>query len=181
MNHLLNQSGLLNGAEHVTLPVKTVFVLHDWLIHCANVDGTTNVSELRVTSWNTSELLPAKGALVVSELGASDIVWMLWIPRWCINIPRCTNCSVATSEAQASWHSAPVARDQAARVTWQGYAALSDFDKPNFQLLHRKCPFHASGMKACTGCKAVMRTAASRGFNLKLLVFKLSCQSKWCQ
>lgn len=89
MKHLLNQSGLLNGAEHVTLPVKTVFVLHDWLIRCANVDGTTNVSELRVTSWNTFELLPVKGALVVSELGVSAIVWMLWIPRYCTSVYKC--------------------------------------------------------------------------------------------
>lgn len=81
MKHLSNQSGLLNGTEHVTLPVKTVFVLHDWLIRCASVDGTTNVSELRVTSRNTSELLPVKGALVVSDLGASDIVWTLRAPK----------------------------------------------------------------------------------------------------
>ena len=85
----------------MTLPVKTVFVLHDWLIRCANVDGTTNVSELRVTSWNTSELLPVsvKGALVVSELGASHIVWAM--DSLDVDVcTRCTNSSAATSEAQ---------------------------------------------------------------------------------
>jgi len=98
MKQLLNQSGLLNGAEHVTLPVKTVFVLHDWLIRCANVDGTTNVSELRVTSWNTSELLSesVKGTLVVSELGAGDIVWAMDSLE-VYKCTRCTNNSAATS------------------------------------------------------------------------------------
>lgn len=57
--------------------------------------------------------------------------------------PRGTNSSVATSEAQVSWRSAPVVRDQTARVTWQGYAALSsDFDnEPEFSTASQKMSF----------------------------------------
>ena len=41
--------------------------------------GITNVSELSVTTWNTSESLAVEGSLVLLELGAYGIIWMLYV------------------------------------------------------------------------------------------------------
>jgi hypothetical protein len=44
---------LLNGTEQVTFPVKELSVFHDWFVGGPSIDGTTNVSELSVSTSNT--------------------------------------------------------------------------------------------------------------------------------
>ncbi len=46
-------------------------------VHSPPLDGMTNVSELSITTWNTSESLTVNDSLVVGELGAYDITQML--------------------------------------------------------------------------------------------------------
>ena len=48
-----NPIRLLNGTEHVTLPVNELSVFHEWFVWGVSIDGTTNVSELSVSTSNT--------------------------------------------------------------------------------------------------------------------------------
>ncbi len=63
---------LLNGREQLTLPENVFSPPLDWSIDFADVDGLTHISELSVTTWNTSESEPltVQGWSVVLELGA---------------------------------------------------------------------------------------------------------------
>ena len=44
---------ILNGTEQVTLPVNELSEFHDWFVGGESIDGTTNVSELSVSTSKT--------------------------------------------------------------------------------------------------------------------------------
>jgi len=50
---LPKSSYLLNGTEQVTLPVNELSAFHEWFVGGESIDGTTNVSELSVSTSKT--------------------------------------------------------------------------------------------------------------------------------